>query len=369
MTFRYTDLSGDRLTIEPGTGEDSAPVVALIAEQYMEAACVHIPLDHVEELIAAIHDAARAVNQQQPRETGQEATGSPRRASDGSVDADTPPRASQSRSAAPAEHCGQKAGALPHPPHKFMRGAHDTPTDQAFPAIPGKAEATPDCNAHDEPDSHHNPDLCTPTCWRTRHARYTTALITAYTGPPTGRTDRMAVAAMDLADHEAAQLRAELERYTEAESADAAAGSYAHRAVQAEAVLARVRALRDTWTASGPTPLGTSMSRWWDRCLVALNGALAEPGPAATQATEWTPPPPGDTREQLPDHLLALIRPYLRGYTSTACQTAGYLASVIADQPEHRAELIEWRQRMRKRCRRNQKYTGEICPHHTAKEN
>lgn len=142
--------------------------------------------------------------------------------------------------------------------------------------------------------------------------------------------------------------------------------------------------------------------------LYAVIEAMPEPGPAATEATEatacracrahaaglhnahsaltchcpaddpcdmcpttpapaadWTPPPPGDTREQMPPHILTLIRPYLRGYTSTACQTAGYLAEAIADHPEHRAELIEWRQRMDARCRTNQKYTGEICPHHT----
>lgn len=245
---------------------------------------------------------ARAVLGQQPRETGQEAAGEPQAPSGDSQAATPAPEPADGRTAIPAEHCGQKAGVLPHPPHKFMRNArlyqcpgHDAPaaatelgTTHTGAKQTGDSLGTtaPDCNARDEPDSQHNPDLCTPTCWRIRGARYTTALIAAYTGSPTGRTDRMAVAAMDLADHEAAQLRAELERYTEAESADAAAGSYAHRAVQAEAVLARVRALRDTWDASGPPPLGTSMSRWWDRHLVALNGALAEPGPAATQATE-----------------------------------------------------------------------------------
>ena len=80
--------------------------------------------------------------------------------------------------------------------------------------------------------------------------------------------------------------------------------------------------------------------------------------------TDWTPPPPGDRREQLPDHILALIQPYLLGYTSTACQTADYLAQAITDHPEAEAELAEWRERMGARCRRNQKYTGEICPHH-----
>jgi hypothetical protein len=80
--------------------------------------------------------------------------------------------------------------------------------------------------------------------------------------------------------------------------------------------------------------------------------------------TDWTPPPPGDRREQLPDHLLALIRPYLLGYRSTACQTALYLVEAALDHREHQDELVEWKERMQARCRRNQKYTGEICPHH-----
>jgi hypothetical protein len=85
---------------------------------------------------------------------------------------------------------------------------------------------------------------------------------------------------------------------------------------------------------------------------------------APEPATAWTPPPPGDRREQLPNHLLALIQPYLRGYTSTACQTAGYLEQAIADHPDRRVELGLWRERMLARCRTNQKYTGELCPHH-----
>lgn len=131
----------------------------------------------------------------------------------------------------------------------------------------------------------------------------------------------------------------------------------------AEQDVSRIIDLYERWKAAGP-PIALSMTgyfQWWREHLAELHDAILAPG--------WTPPPPGDTREQLPAHVLALIRPYLRGYTSTACQTAAYLASAAVAQPEHRAELIEWRRRMRKRCRRNQKYTGEICPHHTAKEN
>lgn len=42
----------------------------------------------------------------------------------------------------------------------------------------------------------------------------------------------------------------------------------------AETALARARALADRWVKGGPPPLGTSVSRWWDRRLVELNTAL-----------------------------------------------------------------------------------------------
>lgn len=249
-----------------------------------------------------------------------------------------------------------------------------------------------------------------------RRARYTTALVAAYTGPPAGRADRMAVAAMDLADHEMEQLRAErlAERHAErnaadavheakrAERAEAARACAVQRADQLAATLREVLNAFSRATVAGQTafyqavhPIAPDDFERWHAALDQPPGPAATcgkttthkphrgfasgpncpgtPGPAATQATEpypaigltnWTPPPPGDTREQLPPHILALIRPYLRGYTSTACQTAGYLAEAAADQPDHRDELIEWRQRMDARCRTNQKYTGEICPRH-----
>ncbi|MDX2528018.1 hypothetical protein [Streptomyces europaeiscabiei] len=43
---------------------------------------------------------------------------------------------------------------------------------------------------------------------------------------------------------------------------------------RAETELAGVRALRDRWVKAGPPPLGTPMSRWWDRRLVELGAAL-----------------------------------------------------------------------------------------------
>lgn len=75
----------------------------------------------------------------------------------------------------------------------------------------------------------------------------------------------------------------------------------------------------------------------------------------------WTPPPPGSTREQLPDHLLALID--IPPYTSTACETAGLLAAAIVRHPEHADELRQWESRQRQRCRINNKYTGVHCQH------
>jgi hypothetical protein len=85
---------------------------------------------------------------------------------------------------------------------------------------------------------------------------------------------------------------------------------------------------------------------------------------------EWTPPPPGDTREQLPDHILELIRPYLKDYQSSACETAYAIAQRLYAPSSHTdeedAELRLWQGRMQERCRENQKYTGQLCvhPHH-----
>lgn len=75
--------------------------------------------------------------------------------------------------------------------------------------------------------------------------------------------------------------------------------------------------------------------------------------------TAWTPPPPGDRREQLPDHVLALIpaRPYL----STACETAQDLETAAGVHRGQASELAVWWERMHARCRTNQKFTGQLC--------
>lgn len=77
--------------------------------------------------------------------------------------------------------------------------------------------------------------------------------------------------------------------------------------------------------------------------------------------TDWTPPPPGDRREQLPDHILALLD--IPPYTSTACETAELLTAATDRHPEHADELRQWEQRQRQRCRINNKYTGVLCQH------
>ncbi|MEU5772667.1 hypothetical protein ABZ819_05095 [Streptomyces venezuelae] len=75
--------------------------------------------------------------------------------------------------------------------------------------------------------------------------------------------------------------------------------------------------------------------------------------------TDWTPPPPGDTREQLPDNILQLID--VPTYTSTACETAQALTAATTRHPEQAADLAGWADRMHQRCRRNHKFTGKLC--------
>jgi hypothetical protein len=84
----------------------------------------------------------------------------------------------------------------------------------------------------------------------------------------------------------------------------------------------------------------------------------AAPEPDPEPAEPWAPPPPGDTREQLPDHLLAHLNP-LSDYLSTACQAAEGLACDL-DQP-HASERNDWAERLHQRCRLNNKFTGQRC--------
>lgn len=75
--------------------------------------------------------------------------------------------------------------------------------------------------------------------------------------------------------------------------------------------------------------------------------------------TDWTPPPPGDRREQLPAHLLALID--IPPYTSTACELAGMLTAA-ANMHQDRADgIAAWVDRLHARCRLQNKFTGAGC--------
>lgn len=75
--------------------------------------------------------------------------------------------------------------------------------------------------------------------------------------------------------------------------------------------------------------------------------------------TEWTPPPPGDRREQLPDDILALLP--RRVYVSTACETARDAGVAMTRNPQRAQELGRLMMRMHKRCRVNHKFRGTIC--------
>lgn len=83
----------------------------------------------------------------------------------------------------------------------------------------------------------------------------------------------------------------------------------------------------------------------------ALGKLLGEPG--------WEPPPPGDRRDQLPDHILSLLA--RRIYLSTACEMAKACTMAIVRYPEHEKELLAWAGRLHRRCRLNNKYSGELC--------
>jgi hypothetical protein len=99
-----------------------------------------------------------------------------------------------------------------------------------------------------------------------------------------------------------------------------------------------------------------------DEMLAELDKLRAE-RPAATEATDgWTPPPPGDRREQLPDHLLALID--TPSYLSTACEAASLLARQMPAHTLRRVELGDHADRLHTRCRLQNKFTGVACRCH-----
>lgn len=80
----------------------------------------------------------------------------------------------------------------------------------------------------------------------------------------------------------------ELRHHHEAHSADAAAGSYAHRAEHAEAAIARAHRIADLIDAGAPWT--ASHRDTANRIREALNGEQAiEPALAATEATQEQP--------------------------------------------------------------------------------
>lgn len=86
-----------------------------------------------------------------------------------------------------------------------------------------------------------------------------------------------------------------------------------------------------------------------------LTGLLGGPEP-----DQWTPPPPGDTREQLPDDILAMLAP--RMYLSTACEMAEACQRAVLRHPDRAVELMHYSTYLHtKRCRLNNKYSGAKC--------
>ncbi|BBC35254.1 hypothetical protein SGFS_065480 [Streptomyces graminofaciens] len=159
--------------------------------------------------------------------------------------------------------------------------------------------------------------------------------------------------------HERAETADEAARRALAQRQEMAEERYAwqERGDRAEAKLTAVAGLiadheGDEWAAHPATT----------QLRAALNGEQpAVPDGTDTTEPAWTPPPPGDTREQLPDHLLDLIRGSIPDYTSTACVTAYTLAVAVHWSHPRRAELGQWAERMHARCRTNQKFTGQLC--------
>lgn len=123
------------------------------------------------------------------------------------------------------------------------------------------------------------------------------------------------------------------------------------RLERAEAALARLRALAERWRYTGDRK---------DTALPELLAALDQLAPtAAPQSSGWTPPPPGDRREQLPDSILAAID--VPPYTSTACHAADQCSAAIPERLEVADELGQWADRLHARCRINNKFTGQLC--------
>lgn len=126
---------------------------------------------------------------------------------------------------------------------------------------------------------------------------------------------------------------------------------------QTSALAERERHVAEAHTALAPAATEADPFSYEERERTGRNAGLVLP--AATEATAWTPPPPGDTREQLPDHLLALID--APDYLSTACEAAILLAWQMPKHTHRRVELGEHSDRLHSRCRLQNKFTGVVC--------
>lgn len=115
-------------------------------------------------------------------------------------------------------------------------------------------------------------------------------------------------------------------------------------------------------------PAGTALqaiTRALEDCRTSTSATQAEHVLAALQGL-YVPPPPGDDRDALPGHLLAVI--HLTPYYSTACQTGTALGHAAVPRPAMAAELCHWAARTHASCRatRKQDMAPCICGCHRA---
>lgn len=127
-------------------------------------------------------------------------------------------------------------------------------------------------------------------------------------------------------------------------------------------------AYTDGWRCSQPYGESCDYRQDWAHAFMADPDAWPKfpfgerHGPTPEEVRDWTPPPPGDTREQLPPAILALLPE--RAYTSTACDTAQQLGQVPPPKPTNSGAIpdVGWYvQMLHACCRRNQKFTGQLC--------
>ncbi len=87
------------------------------------------------------------------------------------------------------------------------------------------------------------------------------------------------VAPRDPAAEQAAEERAR----EMADQHETTARVFAGLHQSAEDTVSRVITLHEQWVAAGPPPLGTSLSRWWDKRLVELHNAIQPPANPTTE--------------------------------------------------------------------------------------